>query len=285
MTDAPPLLTDRLALEAHRTRATRIGVADFLWRAVSDEIDERLLEVNRRFSRAAVISPRPDLWQELRAASPHPEARHVGDTDVLDLPQQSHDLVLHLMALHWANDPVGQMVQARRALRPDGLFMAALLGGNTLTELRQCLAEAEVAETGGLSPRIAPMAEIRDMGGLLQRAGFALPVADSLPLTVSYRDAFHLMHDLRAMGETNALASRHRAVVPRRVFAHAAALYADRFAEPDGRIRASFELIFLAGWAPDDSQQQPLRPGSAKSRLADALKVPETGLNDTPLDG
>ncbi|MBF53995.1 MAG: SAM-dependent methyltransferase [Confluentimicrobium sp.] len=282
MTDTPPLLTDRAALEAHRARAARGGVADFLWRAVSDEIDERLLEVNRGFNSVAVVSPQPDMWRDLRAAGPHPQARFVADTDVLDLPQQGHDLVLHLMALHWANDPVGQMVQARRALRPDGLFMAALLGGDTLTELRQCLAEAEVAETGGLSPRVAPMAEIRDMGGLLQRAGFALPVADSLPLTVSYRDAFHLMQDLRAMGETNALASRHRAMVPRAVFARAAALYSQRFGEADGRIRASFELIFLAGWAPDESQQQPLRPGSAKSRLADALKVPETGLDDTP---
>lgn len=201
----------------------------------------------------------------------------VAPTEVLDLEPGAHDLVIHAMALHWADDPVGQIVQCRRALMPDGLFLSVAFGGETLVELRQALAMAETEVMGGLSPRVAPMAEIRDMGALLQRGGLALPVADRLPKTVTYADAFALMADLRAMGETNALADRHRAPVRRALFDRMAEIYAARFPAKDdpARIRATYELIFLSGWAPHDSQQKPLRPGTAKARLAAALGTSE----------
>jgi SAM-dependent methyltransferase len=212
-------------------------------------------------------------------------AQIVPDDAMLALEPGAYDLVLHVMALHWANDPVGQMIQCQRALKPDGLFIAALLGGQTLHELRACLAEAEAAVTGGLSPRVLPMAEIRDLGGLLQRAGFALPVADGYARKVHYRDAFHLMHDLRAMGESNALAARLRQPTRRAVFTEAATRYAQSYSVPGDRIAATFEMIFLTGWAPHDSQQKPLRPGSAAKRLADALNAPEIVLPATKGEG
>ncbi len=261
----PPILTDRVALARYRDRAAR-GPALFLQQDAADEIQERLNEVNRRFTQAAVITPFAQLW---RSRMPH--ARIVTDSDILDLAPGAHDLVIHALCLHWANDPVGQLVQCRRALRPDGLFLGVLFGGQTLAELRACLAEAETAVTGGLSPRVLPMAEIRDLGGLLQRSGFALPVADSTIRTVTYADSARLMADLRAMGEANALAQRLRRPTGRQIFSRAAARYAAGFPAPGGRIRATFEMIFLTGWAPDDSQPKPLRPGSAARRLADAL--------------
>jgi hypothetical protein len=210
--------------------------------------------------------------------------RTIADDDVLYLVEGAHDLVVHAMALHWANDPVGQIVQARRALQPDGLFLGACLGGRTLTELRTSLAEAEVRLTGGLSPRVAPMAEIRDLGALVQRAGLALPVADSLSVTVEYRDVFHLMRDLRAMGEGNALAARRRGFTPRALFLEAARIYHDTYALPGGRVPATFEFVFLTGWAPSDTQPKALRPGSATARLADALGVDERPAGDTAGD-
>jgi len=179
--------------------------------------------------------------------------------------------------LHWADDPVGQLVQCRRALRPDGLFIGALLGGQTLNELRSALAEAEVAATGGLSPRVLPMGEIRDLGALLGRAGFALPVADASTTTVSYTDATALMHDLRAMGEANALADRNRSTPPRDMFSRLNRDYFANFAQADWRIPATFEAITLTGWAPSADQPQPLRPGSAQTRLAQALGTEEFG--------
>ncbi|OZA09475.1 MAG: SAM-dependent methyltransferase, partial [Rhodobacterales bacterium 17-64-5] len=186
------------------------------------------------------------------------------------------------LALHWANDPVGQLVQCRRALRPDGWFAGLMFAGQTLDELRACLAQAETEVTGGLSPRVLPMGEIRDLGGLLQRAGFALPVADSFTTTVRYRDAFHLMRDLRAMGEGNAMAARLRHPTRRAVFLRAAALYQQTYAGPDGLIPATFEMVVLTGWAPHDSQPKPLRPGSAAHRLSDVLSVPELKLPREP---
>lgn len=272
MTPAPPLF-DRSALAAHRRRSRADAL--FLHEAARDEVEDRLAMVNRVFTSAAVVTPFPALWQGRLAG-----ARLVADDEVLDLAPDSVDLVVHAMALHWANDPVGQLIQCRRALRPDGLLLCVLLGGRTLAELRAALSEAESRITGGLSPRVAPMAEIRDLGALLQRAGLALPVADSVPLTAEYRDLGHLMHDLRAMGETNALAGRLRHPTRRAVFDLAGALYAERFAAPEGRIRATFELVCLTGWAPDASQPKPLRPGSAQARLADALGTTETGLGD-----
>jgi SAM-dependent methyltransferase len=265
---------DETALARHRARA-RLDDAGFLHASAADEIKERLRDVNRTFTTPAIVTPFPDLWTDVA-----PGARCVAPDDVLDLQQGAHDLVVHAMALHWADDPVGQIVQCRRALTADGLFLGAAFGGETLHELRIALAEAEIAASGGLSPRVAPMAEVRQMGALLQRAGLALPVADALRTTVSYGDIFALMRDLRAMGETNALNARHRTPATRTLFARASAIYQNRFPDEAGRIRATFEVIFLTGWAPHESQQKPLRPGSAQSRLADALNA--THVEDTP---
>jgi SAM-dependent methyltransferase len=277
----PPTLTDRTALARSRDRARAArDPALFLQEDAADEIQERLIEVNRRFTQPAVITPFAELWRARM-----PDARIVADDEVLDLEPGAHDLVIHALCLHWANDPVGQLVQCRRALHPDGLFLGVLFGGQTLAELRACLAEAEVHLTGGLSPRVLPMAEIRDLGGLLQRAGFALPVADSATRNVTYADMGRLMADLRAMGEANALAGRLRRPTGRQVFSQAAARYAAGFPAPEGRIRATFEMIFLTGWAPDDSQPKPLRPGSATRRLADALGSTEQPLPPATLRG
>lgn len=271
-----PRLTDRDALLRARQRARQTpgGMADFLHRAMAAEVEERLDMVNRSFTAPVVISGFPDLWAELM-----PDARQITDDEVLDLEEATQDLVIHALSLHWADDPIGQIVQARRALTPDGLFLGFFFGGETLTELRAALAAAEIAELGGLSPRVAPMGEIRDLGSLLQRAGLALPVADSVPLTVTYGSALDLMRDLRAMGETNALAARHRRPVPRSLFPRAVAEYAAAHADAEGRIPASFEILFLTGWAPSESQPRPLRPGSATTRLADALGTEETRLD------
>jgi hypothetical protein len=227
-----------------------------------------------------VIGPRPELWASLLEAEGLGAARPVRDAEILDLEEGAHDLVVHALALHWANDPVGQLVQARRALRPDGLLVAALFGGETLHELRRALAEAEAATTGGLSPRVAPMGEIRDLGGLLLRAGFALPVADSRRFDVSYASPVALMHDLRAMGETNVMRDRLRRPMPRALLAEALARYGAHFGRDDGRVPATFEVIFLTGWAPAPDQPKPLRPGSATARLADALGAVERGAAD-----
>ena len=267
-----PTLTDRRALTRNRNRA--LPEALFLHDLVADEISERLKEVNRTFTKVAIVTGQPAFWQ-----AKFPGAVVVEDAETLDLDQGAFDLVLHMMALHCANDPVGQLVQCRRALQPDGLLLASCLGGQTLHELRSALAEAEAVVAGGLSPRIAPMGEIRDLGALLQRAGFALPVADGTPLTVSYANAFHVMHDLRKMGENNALAHRPRGFTMRNILTEAATLYAEHFSNADRRVDATFEIITLTGWAPDDAQPKPLRPGSATARLADAL-----GTKETPLD-
>lgn len=274
MTNAPDLF-DADLLARRRARAERLGGADFLHAAVAGEVSERLGEINRTFRASAVVGPRATLWAETLAGGGLPVPLAVADGELLALEEGAHDLVVHGLALHWANDPVGQLVQARRALVPDGLFIAALFGGETLVELRAALAEAEVATLGGLSPRVAPMGEIRDLGGLLQRAGFALPVADSRRFDVSYPDAVALMRDLRAMGETNVMRDRLRRPLRRETLAQAAAVYAERFGLPGGRVRASFDVIFLTGWAPAVGQPRPLRPGSAVSRLADALGTVE----------
>ena len=255
-----PVLTDRTALTLHRARATAL----FLQEEAVFEVQDRLSEVNKTFTDARIVTGFPQVWQPYQT---------IPDAETLDLQPESLDLLVHAMALHWANDPVGQLVQCRRALRPDGLFLGLLFGGQTLHELRAALAQAEAEVTGGLSPRVLPMAEIRDLGGLLQRAGFALPVADSFAKTVLYRDAAHLMRDLRAMGEGNALHARLRRPTSRAVFDRAAQIYAQSFATAEGLIPATFEIITLTGWAPHETQQKPLRPGSAISRLEDALKV------------
>jgi SAM-dependent methyltransferase len=264
----PPLLTDRRALMRNRARATD----PFLQSDAVTEVQERLIEVNRPFTSTAIITGFPEIWQQAM-----PDAHIIPDDDTLNLLENTHDLIIHALCLHWAHDPVGQLIQCRRALKPDGLFLALTFGGQTLNELRTSLAAAETEITGGLSPRILPMGEIRDLGALLQRAGFALPVADAYARTITYRDMIHLMHDLRAMGETNALAQRLRHPTRRAIFAKATQIYADTYRQ-DARIPATFETICLTGWAPADSQPKPLRPGSAAQRLADALNTAENPL-------
>ena len=271
----PPALTDRAALERHRSRARRAGPETFLFDLVADEIQERLEEVNRSFTSVAVVTGFPEYW-----AARFPGARIVADTEVLDLAEGAHDLVVHALSLHWANDPVGQIVQCRRALRPDGLFMAAMFGGRSLNELRTALAEAEARITGGISPRVVPMAEIRDIGALLQRAGLALPVADADLRDVTYATLSDLVRDLRGMAETNALAARRRVPMSRALWHDVARIYAGNFPADGDRLKATVETIYLAGWAPDPSQQKPLRPGSARARLSDALSTQELILPD-----
>ena len=268
-----PLLTDRTALARNRARAQASAL--FLHETAREEAEDRTSFVNRAFTKPAVVTPFAQAWEGFMEG-----AKIVPDDDVLDLEPGAHDLVVHAMGLHWANDPVGQLIQCRRALQDDGLLIAITLGGQTLHELRAALGQAEIEVTGGLSPRVLPMGEIRDLGALLQRAGLALPVADSFTLTASYPSALHLMRDLRAMGETNALTGRLRRPTRRAVLLRAAAIYAAEFGDAQGRVPASYEIVTLTGWAPDDSQPKPLRPGSAAQRLADALKTQETPLKD-----
>ena len=277
MTVPTPSLVDRSALSLRRARA-RLDKAGFLHDEAMFEIQERLVDVNRRFTSPAIVTGFPEYWRSL-----FPQARIVEDAETLDLAPQAHDLVIHAMCLHWSDDPVGQLVQARRALKPDGLFLAVSLGGETLQELRAALGQAEVEISGGLSPRVAPMGELRVMGGWIQRAGLSLPVADAVKKTGTYRSMFHLRHDLRDMGETNVLNTRHRAIPPRSLFARAAELYAENFPAEEKRIQSSFELVFLSGWAPHESQQKPLRPGSAGTRLADALNTTEFDESAAPV--
>lgn len=272
MTDTPKLF-DRETVLRHRSRVRSDDL--FLQHLAVDEIKDRLAMVKRSFNSVAVVTGFPDLWRDA-----FPDAVLVADDDMLDLKVGGHDLVIHAMCLHWANDPVGQIIQCRRALVSDGLFLAVLLGGRTLIELRSTLAKAESRATGGLSPRIAPMAEIREAGALLQRCELALPVVDSQVTIARYRDLWHLMQDLRHMGETNALVARLRRPTRRSVFDMAETAYRERYGSADGTLPATFELICLTGWTPDDSQPKPLRPGSARTRLADALGTRETKLSD-----
>lgn len=262
--NTPPKLTDRAALRRNRARAT--DDAMFLHREALDEIKDRLEMVNRRFTSPAIVTGFPKIWAEIL-----PNAHIVADEEVLDLQPGAHDLVVHAMALHWANDPVGSVIQCARALKPDGFFLGVSFGGETLAGLRTALSQAESRLSGGMAPRVLPMAEIRDMGALLQRAGLALPVADSTAREVSYGDLFALMRDLRAMGEANAMDGRLRRPSARALFKLAAKIYARDNPAPNGRILARFEMIFLSGWAPHESQQKPLRPGSAQISLAEVL--------------
>lgn len=279
------------ALARRRDRAMRLGFAggaDFLHREVAGLVAERLAEVKREFSQIALIGTgagvvaaavRPD-GAGLTQFDPSPAmalavAGQPVTTETLPLKAGAHDLIVSTLLLHFANDPVGQLIQMRHALKPDGLMLAALFGGQTLNELRSSLAEAEVECEGGLSPRVAPMAEIRDLGGLLQRAGFAMPVADSERLVVTYATPLHLMRELRAMGETNILTARRRQPMRRATLMRACEMYAEHFGGADGRVRATFEVVFLTGWAPGPDQPKALRPGSATTRLADALGADE----------
>lgn len=292
------LVFDRALVRRRRERAVAAGDAqDFLFAEVATRLADRLDDVRRSFGVAVEIGARgghlsrailaggrvqqlflSDSSPALLASAPVPAI--AADEELLPFAPESLDLVIGSLSLHWVNDLPGAFAQIRRALRPDGLFLAAMLGGQTLTELREVLMDAELAVTGGVSPRVSPMADLRDAAGLLQRAGFALPVADRDTLTVAYSDMFALLRDLRGMGETNAVRARRPGPLPRAVLAEAAALYAKRHAMRDGRVRASFEVLYLSGWAPSATQQKPLRPGEARNSLADALGVPERPAGD-----
>jgi SAM-dependent methyltransferase len=206
--------------------------------------------------------------------------RVVADEEFLPFAAGTFDLVASCLSLHWVNDLPGALIQLRHALRPDGLLLVSLLGGETLHELRAALLEAEAEVTGGAAPRVSPFADVRDAGSLLQRAGFALPVVDADTITVSYPNALALMRDLRAMGEANALAERRRGFSRRGVLLRAAARYEERFADATGRVPATFKIITLTAWAPHEAQPKPLRPGSAAARLAAALGAVETPAGD-----
>jgi SAM-dependent methyltransferase len=282
-----PIIFDRPLLRMRRRRARRLGPATFLLDRLAADLADRLAAVLRRFERAidlgtpsgAVRSALGGTVETVIAVGSDPDAdaplQVVADEEVLPFRDASLDLVVSVLALQFVNDLPGTLVQVRRALKPDGLLLAALLGGETLTELRQAFAAAEAEIEGGASPRVAPFADLRDLGALLQRAGFTLPVTDVDRLTVRYRTPFDLLHDLRRMGATNALVERRRVPLCRRTLLRMAEIYAERFADPDGRVRATFEVVWLSGWAPHESQQQPLRPGSARMRLADALGTTE----------
>ncbi|WCS27993.1 methyltransferase domain-containing protein [Methylobacterium sp. NMS14P] len=286
--DAPAALFDTPLARRRLARAARRGYPGFLLDRLVEDLDDRLGAVLRSFvSVLDLATPRPAATRMLAAR--YPASRQVrlaalpepggdlivGDPEALPLATGSLDLAVSLLALHAVNDLPGTLIQLRRALRPDGLFVGCLLGGATLTELRQSFAQAESEIEGGVSPRVAPFAAVREAGALLQRAGFALPVADTDTLTVRYADPFGLMRDLRTMGMTNVLTERRRTPLRRATLLRMAEIYAERFSDPDGRVRATFEVLWLSGWVPHETQQKPLRPGTAKTRLADALGTVE----------
>ena len=296
MADTPtlpsPLIFDRPLTRARRRRAALLGPATFLLDRVADDLADRLGAVLRRFDlaldlgtpgeavRAALTRLGSVATIVAADAMPATGTKRVSplvtaDEEVLPFRDASLDLVVSALALQFVNDLPGVLVQIRRALKPDGLFLAALIGGDTLTELRQSFAAAESEIEGGVSPRVAPFADLRDLGTLLQRAGFALPVTDTDRVIVRYDGAFGLMRDLRRMGATNALLDRRRTPLKRATLMRMAEIYAQRFADNDGRLRATFEIVWLSGWAPHPDQQQPLKPGSARARLADALGTRE----------
>jgi SAM-dependent methyltransferase len=273
--DTAPILFDRALLRARQSRALRLGPATFLLDRVAEEFAERLHAVLRDFSEVADIwTPGEALGKALRDRFKSITYIRLDDSEQETLPFQpgSLDLVVSALALQFVNDLPGVLAQIRRALKPDGLLLAAMIGGDTLTELRQSFAAAEAECEGGVSPRVAPFADLRDIGALLQRAGFALPVTDVDRIMVRYDSAFALMADLRRMGATNVLVERRRTPTRRATLVRMAQLYSERFADPDGRIRATFDVVWLSGWAPHDSQQQPLKPGSATASLAEAVR-------------
>ena len=290
------LVFDRLLVRRRRSRAAQLNPANFLLDRAADDLADRLAAVLRRFDVAVDLGSPGEAVREaltrsnlvgtvVKADTILPAARHPGqflvaDEEALPFGDGTLDLVVSVLALHLVNDLPGALVQIRRALKPDGLFLAALLGGDTLSELRQSFAAAESEVEGGASPRVAPFADLRALGALLQRAGFALPVTDVDRITVRYDSALALMGDLRRMGATNTLIARRRTPLRRATLMRATEIYAERFSDADGRVRATFEMIWLSGWAPHPDQQQPLRPGTAKTRLADALGTREVSAGE-----
>ena len=289
---------DRRAVRLHRDRAARtLAEHDFLFHESAARLADRLDDIVRQFPRTLDLGCHGGEMSRLLAGRSGIEtlvqcdlsarmAERAGglcvaaDEELLPFADGAFDLIVSNLSLHWVNDLPGALIQARRALKPDGLFLAAMLGGRTLAELRQALMEAETEVEGGFSPRVSPFVDVRDGGDLLQRTGFALPVADADVISVSYIDPFRLFADLRGMGETNAVRERRKGVTPRATMMAAAEAYRNNFAGPDGRLPATFEVIYLTAWAPHASQQTPLRPGSARSRLSDALDTTEIPAGD-----
>lgn len=301
MSPPPQMQTpfDRALLAQRRRRACALGPVTFLIDRVAEDMVERVSAVRRRFDAVVDLGTPTDAVrrailaagavERVIAAVPMPAKgvdertpTVVADEERLPFRDASLDLVVSGLALQFVNDLPGSLVQIRRALKPDGLFLAALMGGETLTELRQAFATAEAEIEGGVSPRVAPFADVRTMGALLQRAGFALPVVDVDHVVARYDSPLRLMRDLRRMGGTNLMVERRRGALRRQTLARLIEVYAERFADPDGRLRASFDIIWLSAWAPHESQQQPLRPGSARIRLADALGTHELSTGEKP---
>src|SRR3954451_5184001 len=283
-----PLVFDRQILRDHRRRAIALGASTFLLDRVAEDFADRLTTVLRQFDRAVDLGTPTDALRRLLAASGKvgtivaadvlagsDALAVVADAEALPFRDASLDLVVSALALQFVHDLPGTLIQIRRALKPDGLLLAALVGGDTLTELRQAFAAAEAEIEDGISPHVAPFADLREMGTLLQRAGFACPVPDIARLTLRYASPFALMHARRRMGAGNPLIERRRRPLKRATLMRMVEIYAERFSDADGRIRATFEIVWLSGWAPHESQQQPLKPGSAQRRLADALGTQE----------
>lgn len=283
---------DRKLIRARRERASiDAGAHDFLYREVALMLADRLLDINRGFPLALELGARQDILSKaltgkggikmlVAADAAAGMVRNqifpvVADEELLPFRENAFDAVFSNLSLHWVNDLPGALIQIRRVLKPDGVFLAALFGGETLKELRLAMMEAELDVFGGMSPRISPFIDLRDMGALLQRAGFALPVVDFETLRVSYPDVNALMRDLKGMGETNAISARIRQGGSRRFFKKVLDFYPK---DEDGRITATFEVVYAIGWSPHESQQKPLKPGAAEFRLAQALGTDEVGL-------
>jgi SAM-dependent methyltransferase len=292
-----PTIFDRHLLRARQQRARALGAETFLIDHIAADLGERLSVVLRQFECAVDLGTATDAVRRaltesgkvatIVAAAPaaapgDASLRVAADEEALPFADGSLDLVVSALALQFVNDLPGTLIQIRRALKPDGLLLAALIGGDSLMELREAFAQAESEIEGGVSPRVAPFADVRELGTLLQRAGLALPVVDSDRLTVRYQSVFDLMRDLRRMGATNMLVERRRTPLKRATLARMAEIYTQRFADPYGRLRATFEIAWLSGWVPHESQQKPLRPGSAKTRLADALGTKEIPTGEKP---
>ncbi len=294
MTDTG-IVFDRAAVRRHRDRAAAdFAGHDFLFREIADRLGDRLQDVDRRFASVLDLggghgAPVPGLDTTTMITGDLSEAllRRSGrqrlvtlNEEFLPFGENAFDLAVSTLSLHWVNDLPGALIQIRRALKPDGLFLAAILGGDTLIEMRRVLLEAEAETTGGTRPHTSPVADVADAGALLQRAGFALPVVDTDTLTVTYTDMFSLMRDLRGMGEANAVVARDRRFMRRDTLFAAADKYQTFYADANGRIPATFQIIWLTGWSPHESQQKAMRPGSATARLADALDADEMGAGE-----
>jgi SAM-dependent methyltransferase len=287
-----PTIFDRQLLRLRQRRARALDAETFLLERVAADLGERLGVVLRQFERAVDLGTPTDALRRVLgggnnvvsivSASTAPSADVVADEEAVPFADASLNLVVSALALQFVNDLPGTLIQVRRALKPDGLLLAALIGGDSLTELRQAFAQAESEIEGGVSPRVAPFADVRELGALLQRAGFALPVVDSDRLTVRYGSVLDLMRDLRRMGATNVLNERRRRPLRRATLRRLGEIYTERFADADGRLRATFEIVWLSGWAPHENQQKPLKPGSAQQRLADALGTNEIPSGEKP---